>query len=70
MKSEVLKSNPEILSLISKHLFGQLEGFVNSQDPEINKRWEVNCSEHCSLTPVLTHYSTSCCFFKSVIVFQ
>ena len=41
VKSEVLKSSPEILSLVSKHLFGQLEGFLNTQDPEIRRKWEV-----------------------------
>ena len=42
LKSDVLKSSPEILSLISEHLFGQLEGFVNSEDSSINERWEVS----------------------------
>ncbi len=41
VNSVVLKSNPEILSLVSKHLFGQLEGFVNNEDPEISRKWDV-----------------------------
>ncbi len=41
--SEVLKSNPEILSLVAKHLFCQLESFVNNKDPDMSRRWEVWC---------------------------
>ncbi|XP_064390094.1 probable E3 ubiquitin-protein ligase HERC1 isoform X2 [Halichondria panicea] len=39
--SEVLKSNPEILSLVAKHLFCQLESFVNNKDPDMSRRWEA-----------------------------
>jgi len=44
VKSEVLKSikDNDALELVSGHLFGQLEGYVNSEDPAIAKRWEVS----------------------------
>ena len=43
MNAEVLKSWPDILSVVSSHLYGQLEGFVAIDNTGIMQRWEVKC---------------------------
>ena len=44
MNAEVLKSRtelPDTLSIVSDHLFGQLEGYIITNDPDIVMRWKV-----------------------------
>ena len=45
MNAEVLKSRtemPDILSVVSNHLFGQLEGYIITDNPLLVKKWEVS----------------------------
>lgn len=45
MNAEVLKSRselPDILSIVSNHLFGQLESYIIKDDPLIVRQWEVS----------------------------
>lgn len=47
MNAEVLKSRtemPDILSVVSNHLFGQLEGYITTNNPSVVKKWEVSNS--------------------------
>ena len=47
MNAEVLKSRtemPDILFVVSNHLFGQLEGYITTNNPSVVKKWEVNNS--------------------------
>ena len=44
MNAEVLKSRselPDILSIVSNHLFGQLEGYIITSDQSIASKWQV-----------------------------
>lgn len=44
MNAEVLKSRnemPDILSVVSNHLFGQLEGYIITDNLSVVKKWEV-----------------------------
>ncbi|CAI8021126.1 Probable E3 ubiquitin-protein ligase HERC1 [Geodia barretti] len=38
--ADVLKFHPQILTNISNHLFGVMEGFVNTSDPVVSERWK------------------------------
>ena len=40
MNADVVNSHPEILTAVSDHLFGQLEGFLDSESSAIARRWE------------------------------
>ena len=45
MNAEVLKTRtemPDILSVVSNHLFGQLEGYIVTDNQAVVKKWEVS----------------------------
>ncbi len=49
LNADILKSNSDILDVVSRHLFGQLRCLVEVDDVEIAKRWKV-----CLVTVICT----------------
>ena len=50
MNAEVLKTRtemPDILSVVSNHLFGQLEGYIIADNQLVVKKWEVRTLYMC-----------------------
>ena len=62
MNAEVLKSRtemPDILFVVSNHLFGQLEGYIVNDNQSVVKKWEVN-NHNIHLLNIDTHVVKFC----------
>ena len=41
LNADILKTAPELLKVVSKHLFGQLQCFVATKHEDIMQKWKV-----------------------------
>lgn len=56
-----MKLNPAVLRLVSEYLYGQMEGFVALDNPEVPRAWK---QLHCDREELLGRYL---CFLNTLL---
>lgn len=61
LNREVIRLNPNVLKLVSEYLYGQMEGFVARDNPDVSRAWE---RLHCNREELLGKYL---CFLNTLL---